>query len=137
MEKATPFYIGNENASQNLLIAYQGSPYKNQAIDILKDHFSTSDIHIKGIDIEDLKEVNPENWTAVAVMHTWEIWKAPDEIVAFHDKYGDSQNVIYFTTSMDGNYHLEGVDAITSASLIENIDEDTWKLIVRLEDIID
>lgn len=137
MRPAVEFKIGSDDAPQSLLIAYQGSNYKNNLTAKLCTHYSTSDVVIMGIDVEKLSEINPTDWTAILVLHTWEIWRAPEAVATFHKRTSEASNIVYFTTSGDGQYHFDDVDAVTSASIIEDLDQDAQNVIVRLEAIID
>ncbi|MEZ4721148.1 MAG: hypothetical protein R2813_04645 [Flavobacteriales bacterium] len=137
MRPAVEFKIGSDDAPQSLLIAYQGSNYKNNLTAKLCTHYSTSDVVIKGIDVDKLPEIDPDEWTAILILHTWEVWRAPEVVAAFHLRTIGANNIVYFTTSGDGSYHFEDVDAVTSASLIEDLEKDAQNAIIHLEAIID
>lgn len=137
MKQASAFDIGDPTAPQHLLIAYQGSQYKNTVVEIVTEHFSTSDIYIRGIDIGDLDSVHPEEWTAVFICHTWDLLGPPPKVRDFAGLHPAPSNAVFLCTSFNGRQGLEGVDAITSASRITRAEDDARNAIIRLEELID
>jgi len=137
MDKARPFEIGNADASQSLLIAYQGSAYKNSVVEHIAEHFSTSDVYIKGIDIEYLSNVNPDDYSAIFITHTWQVWQAPLAVERFIDDHPMMHHYVLLCTSGSGDGQLENVDAITSASVLTSAHEEANNAIIKLEELID
>lgn len=137
MDKARPFEIGREDAPQSLLIAYQGSVYKNSVVEQIAEHFSTSDVYIKGIDIEYLSNVNPDDYNAIFITHTWQVWQAPEVVERFVDDHPMMRHYVLLCTSGSGDGQLENVDAITSASVLTSAHEEANNAILILEELID
>ena len=137
MDEATKFTRGHATASQRLLFAYQGSPYKYALIEGITNHFASDDFYLVGMDVSGLNDVDPKDWTAVLICHTWEMWQPPKSVKSFTEKYPEANNVVYFTTSGDGNYKLNGIDAITSASDLNVLEKDINSAVIKLEERID
>lgn len=137
MDEARPFEIGTSDSPQSLLIAYQGSVYKNSVVEQIAEHFSTSDIHIKGIDIEYLNNVNPDDYNAIFITHTWQVWQAPEVVERFIDDHPTMRHYVLLCTSGSGDGQLENVDAITSASVLTSAHEEANNAIIKLEELID
>lgn len=137
MDEASGFEIGETSAPQHLLIAYQGSKYKNTVVEHVTEHFSTSDIYVKGVDISYLDKVDPARWTAIFICHTWEAWRAPKEITTFVGQHPGIDNAVFLCTSGSGEETAPGTDAISGASRLTDAEGDAQSVIVRLEQLID
>ncbi len=136
MEKAKQMEINPADTPNKLLIATQGSVYKDSMLQRLINHFEPQKIFIKVIDVSDLKEIKISEWTAICLMHTWEMWKPPLAVEEFVKRHPAPKNLAVVTTSGDSTYKMEEVDAITGASVIENIDADSRQLINQIERIL-
>ncbi len=136
MMPAVEFELGDDSAPQSLLIAYQGSTYKHDVIETVVTHFSANDLYIKAIDINQLDQIKTTDWSAIFICHTWEIWQPPKAIEAFHSAHAGLDNCVYLTTSGDGGYHIKGVDAITSASLLSDTKSDADSVIARIDRLL-
>lgn len=136
MDEASGFEIGDQDAELQLLIAYQGSPYKNRMIELITEHYFKHDIYLKGVDIGNLNLINPNHWDVIILIHTWEVWQPPKPVEEFVSDHFDPSKMIVFTTSGDGNYQMDNVDGITSASLIKEVEIDSETLIMRIDSMI-
>lgn len=121
--------INDRTAAKSLLIASQQSNYKDELTNRLIDGLMEEDIFIELIDIRDLGQVNTSNYDAYVLMHTWEMYKAPSSIISFTERV-DSDRVFVVGTSGAGNLSLQGVDGISSASVLHNLNAD----LARIED---
>ncbi len=115
MDRAESFNINDPSASARVLLATQGSKFKNEVIRRVTTDVQGLDVFVRVIDVFDLPTIKTDDWNAVIVLHTWEVGEPPAVVSAFekscpHDKLFD------ITTSGDGHYQLAGVDGITSAS---------------------
>lgn len=121
MDKAKEFQVNATEYSRKLVIATQGSEFKNTVVNQIVNHFKKDSIFIKVVDISRLPDINPDNYTAIVLIHTWENFKPPTEIEEFINRTNAQQNkMIVFTTSGQGSHKMEGVDAITGASKMED-----------------
>ena len=63
--KAEPFEVNSADQAKSILIATQGSDFKDIFVKTLCDSLKQSSVYIKGIDVKDLTEVNEENWNKI------------------------------------------------------------------------
>jgi hypothetical protein len=104
-----------------ILIATQQSYFKDSVTSILASKYREGNIPVQLIDISSLPQVDPEAYTAIVIIHMWQTWSAPEVVNEFleHTK-SERDKIIIMTTSNDGTYGPEGVDAITGASKIND-----------------
>jgi len=110
--KGTPKY--------SVLIATQGSNYKNKLVKKLIDELRINDRAIKVIDVNDLKTLTSDH-DAYIIIHTWEIGKAPEAVSLFVNNYRSSKNIYTISTSGSGDEIMDDIDGISSASNITDI----------------
>lgn len=137
MDKSKEFQVNSTEYSRKLVIATQGSEFKNAVTNQIVNHFKQDSIFIKVVDISRLPDINPDNYTAIVLIHTWENFKPPIEIEEFINRTNAQQNkMIVFTTSGQGSYKMDGVDAITGASKMEDTLSYVNKIIERVNILI-
>lgn len=137
MSEARPFIIGDADASQKLLIVYQGSAYKNSIIETVVEHFSVSNTLITGTDLATLNLYNPDEYDAVFLLHTWEFGSPPSEVTTFLKKHIEAENVVRMSTTQSIKTLPKNVDAITCESILTNSKKDANLAIAQLELLID
>lgn len=137
MSKIAAFEINAPSYKQKLVIATQGSPFKNAITNNLVSHYRQDSIYMKIINVEDLQKIDPENYNAVIVIHTWENLKPPVSVVNFFNKIGYQQNnIIVLTTSGQGNYKMQQVDALTGESRLDNVNDYTQQIIKKVNPLL-
>jgi hypothetical protein len=137
MKTATPFEVNAPSSAQRLLIATQGSAFKNTVVQGLVYHYKQDSIFMKIIDVADLEKTNPEDFRALVIIHTWENWKPPASVKSFLEKNEAFKNkIVVFTTSGEGNYRMENVDALTGESIIEEAPLVVDKIITKLNPLL-
>lgn len=137
MKVATPFEVHSPGSPHHLLIATQGSTFKDAVVKGLVHHFEQEPVYIKVIDIGDLDKINLEEWNAVVILHTWENWKPPRVIHEFFSKKPLLGKIVVLTTSGRGNYKMLGIDAITSPSMVEEVPPKTDEIIRKVDYLFD
>lgn len=116
MDPVISYEINKDNESQKILIATQGSDYKNGVVEEIIDYLKDKPVYIKVIDVTHLKNVNHGQWDAIIVLHNWQMWKPDENARIFLEKYYSSGKIFVVETSGSGEEKIEGVDAITGAS---------------------
>jgi hypothetical protein len=116
MDPAKPFEVNRPEAKEHVLIATQGSAFKDAVVHGVVSQLERRSAYVKVIDIASLKDVREGDWNAIVVLHTWEMDKPPAAAKTFIDRVQARDRLVVLTTSGDGDKHIEGVDAITSAS---------------------
>lgn len=117
MDKAEEYQINASSADYSLLIATQGSEYKNSVTESIVEALSPEGIYINVIDVHNLKNQDPNDYNGIVIIHTIEMYKAPKCATEFVAKT-DRSKIFALATSGDGEYKMENVDGITSASPI-------------------
>jgi hypothetical protein len=110
-----------EVPEHHVLIATQGSDFKNAVVEGVVALLKGKPVNIKVIDVTELLNVKVDDWDAIVVLHTWENWQAEATTKLFIEQQTKLNKIIVLTTSGDGNLKMKGVDAITSASLLQDV----------------
>jgi len=119
-----------------VLIATQGSEYKNALVSNFIDHYKDDSLYFKIIDVTDLELVQSANWRAILILYTWEKWKPQENAAHFISKNLDSQKMIVVSTSGSGEESIKNVDAITGASVLADIPAHLGELIQRMDKLL-
>lgn len=134
MDQADAFQVNSTTYNQKLLIATQGSEFKNNVTHYVVDHFKNDSIFINVVDVSALETIESDIYNAVLVIHTWENWKPPIAVKTFIDNNRlDMDKMVVITTSGDGTYKMDEIDAITGESKPENVTLIAKKAINKLE----
>lgn len=136
MEFVAPYYVESINSKHKLLIATQGSEYKKAVVKGIIDALKVRQFDAQVIDVSSLSNVNVDDWNAIVILHTWESWKPQQDAMLFINENLGVAKMIVLTTSGQGNLKMEGVDAITSASVISNVEKDTAEIVHRIDAIM-
>ncbi|WAC02776.1 hypothetical protein N7U66_03685 [Lacinutrix neustonica] len=137
MDPVTSFYVNSGHLSTKLLIATQGSDFKNAVTAEIIDHYKQDSVYMEIIDVSELNHINPEDYTALVIIHTWEKWKPPLEVKTFVERTSSQlDKIIVLTTSGSGDSKMKTVDAITGESRLENVTSYSSEIITRLEPIL-
>ena len=135
MEIAKPFEVNTTEMPHHVLIATQGSQFKNAVVSATVDHFSGQHFYLKVIDVHDLDSIREKDWNVIVLIHTWENSQPPEAVKKFWDRQHDLRKIIVFTTSGQGHQRLDTVDGITSASDMKEVDAGARKIISRIEEL--
>lgn len=137
MNEATSYSVNTPEMSKSLLILTQGSNYKDAVTKKVVDYFSARDVFIQVRDIGRIPEVDMGEWTVVVIMHTWEIGKPPAVVQELVDKGIDPMKFVFMTTSGDNESHIEGLDGVTGASVLDNVNTKSKEVIDRINQRIE
>lgn len=138
MDVADRYEIRATQQSQELLIATQGSDFKNGVVQEVVTHFKADSVSIKVEDISALDKTDPNDFNALLLIHTWENWKPPVQIENFiHRTKINQDKIVVITTSGNGTYRMDNIDAITGESKPENILPIAEEAIKRIQTILD
>ena len=136
--EAESFEVNSPELAQKVLIASQGSDFKNALVGSLTTYLEKKPIYIKVIDVSALSEVNEDEWSAMILIHTTEMNKVQSDVKAYLDKAHDLNKVIIITTSGPGDWKTDkyDVDIITSASKKKELPSLINKILTRLDLIL-
>lgn len=133
MWSARPHERGASSLPHHVLIATQGSRFKNSLTEALVAQLEVKPVYVRVIDVSALSTVDANEWQVIVIMHTWEVGRAPRVVREFVARHAGTDKIIDVTTSGSGREKLPGVDVISSASVIEDVSS----LAVRLGAQID
>lgn len=137
MDIAEEYEVNSPMENSKLLIATQGSKFKNTITTAIVEYYKTESIYIKIIDVSSLANVNPTNYNALLIIHTWEMWKPPASIKSFMDRtLDDRDKMVVLATSGEGTYKMEGVDALTGESILDETPTYVGKIINDLNPLL-
>ena len=121
MDMAQEFEVNSPDLNRKLLIATQGSEFKNKVTQGIVNYYQNDSLYIKVIDVTGLTDIDPKNYDAIVVIHTWENWQPPEDVDAFINRTrGIKDKIVVLTTSGEGSFKMENVDAITGESKVED-----------------
>jgi hypothetical protein len=136
MNPVEGFTVNDPSSAQHLLIATQGSAFKNAAVAGVIERLRERPIFIQVVDVTALPDVDEGRWDAIVVLHTIEYGKPPAAAQAFVDRVGETGKVVVLSTSGAGDFKIEGVDAISSASRMTDAPKRVDELLVRIESLL-
>ncbi|MCF4101126.1 hypothetical protein L1I30_05575 [Gillisia sp. M10.2A] len=134
MEKAEEYEINSSKLPNRILIATQGSEFKNALTIELVKKLKNDSVFIKVIDISSLKGTQPESYNAIVIIHTWENRKPPKAVADFVE-IAETTKLVVVTTSGQGDSKMKGIDAITGESRLEDAPIVVEKIKLKLEKI--
>jgi hypothetical protein len=136
MRVARPFAGGDTSRPQQVLIATQGSAFKDALVAGIVAALQSRPIYIRVIDVSALRDVHDNDWKAIIIVHTWEFGRAQGDARVFVDRVPDKRKLIVVTTSGGGREKLPGIDAISAASVMDDTPARVTEIIDRLDAIL-
>lgn len=136
MHPARSFEVNSPAASQKVLIATQGSAFKDSIVAGIVAHLRERQAYVRVIDVSTLSIVRETDWNAIVLIHTWEMEKPEPNAKKFLDHTPDRRKLIVLTTSGAGDRKMEGVDAISSASQMIDVPRLVTEIDTRIDTIL-
>jgi hypothetical protein len=132
------YEMSNPEAKHRVLIASQGSSFKNALVDSINAYLKSRPIYFKVIDVTKLDSIQEEKWDAVVLIHTTEQWKLQPDVKAYLERVKDLNKIILVTTSGSGDWKTTDydVDVITSASKSQELPILTHRIIDRIDSLL-
>lgn len=129
--------VNSSSLVRKLLIAAPSSPFKDSITVGIVDRYHSSQLVVEVVDIRDLATIDAADFDAILIMHIWEAG-APAEIEqSFIAKNLELENkIVILTTSWNGLEKMENIDAITGASVVDDVPVFTAKIIKRLDRLL-
>lgn len=132
-----PLKIESTSVVRKLLIATQGSPFKDSITAGILDRYKSPRVVVEVIDVRALGNTNVANFDAILIIHRWEAGAPYESVQLFMDENQGLRNkIVMLTTSWNGLEKTENVDAITGASIVEDVPLFTAKIIKRLDRLL-
>ena len=126
--------LGNPDMVRKVLIASQGTDFKNMLIDALTTHLQQEDVYIKIIDITQLPTIDHTRFSAILILHDIEFGHAPHAVQTFLNTQPSYKRIICVSTSGSETQKEKDrdIDTITSASKAETLPKVLSELISRI-----
>lgn len=116
MRAARQFDVNSPAANARVVIATQGSDFKDSVVAGIVAHLKPRQVYIKVIDVSALPSVQETDWNAIILIHTWQMHEPQPDAKKFVDRIQNPRKVIALSTSGAGTFKIEGIDAVSSAS---------------------
>jgi hypothetical protein len=126
------------NAAFDLVVASDSSDFKDRVRDQLINGFKDK-ANIRVVTIDQLKQIEPADDDIVVIMDTCMAWGGFNTAAKhFLDRLKTPQQVVLMMTAgnSDWHYRYRDVDAITSASVIDNVPSVVDRLNARINEIL-
>jgi len=130
--------ISAPDARLNFIIAGDASEFKDSIRSRLIDRYKPY-CTIEVVNINKLKEIDPDAYDAVLIMDTCMAdTRFNPSFKAFVDKLEDQDKVVLFLTAADPDWEFSygDIDAITSASVMENEEMVVSRITEKIDAII-
>lgn len=138
MHPATSRQIHSETLTTKVLIATQGSDFKNAVVTNIVNQYKLDSVFLNIIDVNRIGNVNAEDYQAIVILHTWEYGKPPSAVKKFLEQNSEYRDkTIVFTTSGEGTNKMAEIDALTGESILENASDHSDEIIERINKLIE
>lgn len=121
MKYANTFTVNSPAYPTKVLIATQGSDFKNKLIDKIIESISHREIHIKVVDVSLLTNENPSAWKAVLIISSIEANNIHPAARAFLLNPASTAKTLVIATGTDSWNRASQYDAISTASVVTNL----------------
>lgn len=133
MEIAEPFEVNSPLLEQKILIATQGSKFKDKVVDGLVERLRDHSLYLKVIDVSSLPDIEEDDFIAIVLLHNWELQKPPEAIEQFLKESKNNKKIVVLATSGGSDTSREGVDVISGESIMGEAPERVDQLMSKLE----
>ncbi|MBN2835184.1 MAG: hypothetical protein JXR48_09485 [Candidatus Delongbacteria bacterium] len=129
-----PFEAGSKDSADKVLIASQGSEYKEMFVQKVIERLEKDSLYIKVIDVTEIEKENIDDFKAVLIINSIEMYDMQENAKSFISASGKG-NVVMIATSGNGAMGPKdnSIDAITTASSVDTIDEKVDEAVKRLK----
>jgi hypothetical protein len=114
------FEINQTTLEKRIMIASRQSEFKSQIVQIVVNAFINQDVFIKIIGIEELKNEDANQYSAIVIINSAMGWRIDRKVRYFLARHEDVSSIIVLTTSDGGDIlpvmEERKIDAISSAS---------------------
>jgi hypothetical protein len=120
-----------------LLIAASNSPFKDSIKGLIIDHYKSTSVIVEVIPIKNLTTKDITDFDAILILHRWEAGKPTEIVQSFIENNTSSKDrMVMLTTSWNGLEKMKNADAITGASIIENVPSFSDRIIKKLNPLL-
>src|ERR1043165_4773159 len=88
MGTAAAYELNDPTLEKRVLIATQDSQFKEGVVENVVSHLKTMPVYIRVIDVTELDREDPAIWTAIVILHTWEMGEPQENAEKFIQRSG-------------------------------------------------
>lgn len=137
MDTVIPFEVRDPSMKTKVLIASQGSKFKDSLVKSILRHYEEDSIYFKVIDVYTLFTVPINKWDAILVINSWEYGSPPANLKKYIKNYPDRlDKLIILSTVGSSHITLKDVDVISGESIVEKLPDYTTIVVNRLNKIV-
>jgi hypothetical protein len=136
MGPAREFEVNSGSAGSRVLIATQGSAFKDSIVTGVVAHLQPRQVYVRVIDVSKLATVQESDWNAIVVIHTWQMHEPQPDAKRFVNSARNLQKVIVLGTSGAGTFKMDGIDAISSASEMLDVPRRIGEIDMRIDALL-
>jgi hypothetical protein len=133
-----PYQVGDPNASQKVLIASQGSDFKNILLEELVQQLKSGNVYLSIIDCTSLKKENSTDWDVTVIIHTTKVHQMPKYVSSYLKRFSDLSSFVLVSTSGGGDEMVTEfeVDAICTASWLSDAETIADRVVSKVDGIL-
>ena len=117
-----------------VLVATQNSKFKQAVVSEIYDELDHNSIYLKIVDVKSLKNQSSAEFSAVVIINKCMAGRPDPRVESFIDREPQKNKIIVLTTGIRGSWKpaVPGVDAITSASVLDKSDQIARAIVNRV-----
>jgi hypothetical protein len=136
MDEVRPYEINDPHLTHHILIATQGSEFKDALVHEVIKRLQSQPVYIRVIDVAALSNMRESEWSAIVILHTWENWKPQRDAQFFVDHAESRDKIIMLSTSGSGSRKMKTIDGITAASEMNEVSAKAKEIVTRIQNIL-
>jgi hypothetical protein len=136
MKPARAFEVGSPTLAQRVLIATQGSAFKDALLERIIAQLKLRPVYVRVIDVSGLGGVRDSEWSAIVVIHPWQNRRPQADAKAFVDRAHNTKKLVIVTTSGSGREKIPGIDVISAASDLHEAPTTVADVMTRLDALL-
>ena len=129
--KIESYEVNHSDLNKKILIASQGSEFKNALLDNIVGKIQNDSTYVKVINVSELNDIDDAYWRAVIIINTCIADKINKDVKQYLKKSKNKIPTIMLVTAGDGRWKPNNlsVDAISTASRISYIEKLTQEIL--------
>jgi hypothetical protein len=135
---AEAFEVNSPELETKVLIATQGSAFKNALVASVTEELGKKPVYIQVIDVTALPGMIEDEWSALLIINTCESSEMQKDAQNYLSQLKALEKVVLLTTSGSGSWAPEGfaIDSISSASRKGKVQALAAEILQRLDQIL-
>jgi hypothetical protein len=120
--------------NRKVLVATQSSKFKQAVVAEIHDQLNQNSIYLKIVDVRGLKNQSGAEFSAVVIINKCMAGRPDPRVESFIDREPQKNKIIVLTTGIRDSWKPDapGVDAITSASVLDKSDQIARSIVNRV-----